>query len=321
MERMVSSGRRTKAENDTSRAQKKALAARERAEREAQKEALETRRRTERAAKKASEEREHAERTEKKRALEAHGREAQKKEREAQKKALADRKSERAASKLAERTRRDADRTRKAASARARKTRLPALERRAQLVAVGRAVFAEHGYEATSVEEIAARANVSKPIVYEHFGGKEGLYAVIVDREMDYVVRRIAEAIGEGSPRERVERASLAFLAYVRDDPDGFAVLSQDSPITSGGGRMSSLLNDLAQRVGHVFVRSLENAGYDAKAAPIYAHALVGMVTFVGHWWTGVRKPPIEEVAQHMSALAWMGLRHLPKKPNLRVRP
>jgi AcrR family transcriptional regulator len=148
-----------------------------------------------------------------------------------------------------------------------------------------------------------------------------GLYAVIVDREMDYVVRRIAEAIGEGSPRERVERASLAFLAYVRDDPDGFAVLSQDSPITSGGGRMSSLLNDLAQRVGHVFVRAFEGAGYDAKAAPIYAHALVGMVTFVGHWWTGVRKPPIEEVAQHMSALAWMGLRHLPKKPKLRVRP
>ena len=45
-------------------------------------------------------------------------------------------------------------------------------------------VFAERGFEATSVEEIAARAGVSKPIVYEHFGGKEGLYAVIVDREV-----------------------------------------------------------------------------------------------------------------------------------------
>ena len=47
----------------------------------------------------------------------------------------------------------------------------------------------------TSVEEIADRAKVSKPIVYEHFGGKEGLYAVIVDREMDYVMRRITDAI------------------------------------------------------------------------------------------------------------------------------
>ncbi|MEZ4249978.1 MAG: TetR/AcrR family transcriptional regulator [Polyangiales bacterium] len=201
-----------------------------------------------------------------------------------------------------------------------RGSRLSALERRAQLVEVGRSVFAKRGYEGTSVEEIAARAKVSKPIVYEHFGGKEGLYAVIVDREMDYVVRRIAEAIGTGTPRERVERASLAFLAYVRDDPDGFAVLSQDSPITSERGRMSSLLNDLAERVGHVFVRSLEDAGYDTKAAPIYAHGLVGMVTFVGRWWTGVRKPPIEEVAKHMSALAWMGLRHLPRKPTLETR-
>ena len=63
--------------------------------------------------------------------------------------------------------------------------RLPALERRAQLIEVGRGVFARHGYEGTSVEEIAKRAKVSKPIIYEHFGGKEGLYAVIVDREME----------------------------------------------------------------------------------------------------------------------------------------
>ena len=55
-------------------------------------------------------------------------------------------------------------------------------ERREQLVQVGRSLFAEKGYDGTSIEEIAARANVSKPVVYEHFGGKEGLYAVVVDR-------------------------------------------------------------------------------------------------------------------------------------------
>jgi AcrR family transcriptional regulator len=199
--------------------------------------------------------------------------------------------------------------------------RLPASERRSQLIEVGRTVFAKNGYEATSVEQIAERAKVSKPIVYEHFGGKEGLYAVIVDREMDYVVRRIVEAISSGSPRERVERASLAFLSYVKDHPDGFAVLSQDSPITSSRGTMSSLLNDMAERVGDVFVAALKEAGYDAKAAPIYAHALVGMVTFVGKWWTEERKPAVEEVAKHISALAWMGLRHLPRRPTLKSRP
>lgn len=202
------------------------------------------------------------------------------------------------------------------------KRRLPASERRAQLIEVGRTVFAKRGYEATSMEEIADRAKVSKPVVYEHFGGKEGLYAVIVDREMDYVVRRIVEAISVGSPRERIEAASLAFLTYVKDQPDGFAVLSQDSPTTAATrGRLSSLLNDLAERVGDIFAKSFKDAGYDAKAAPIYAQALVGMVTFVGKWWTGARKPPVDEVAKHIGALAWMGLRHLPKRPALKSRP
>lgn len=199
------------------------------------------------------------------------------------------------------------------------KNRLPASERRAQLIDVARGVFAKHGYEATSVEEIAKRAKVSKPIVYEHFGGKEGIYAVIVDREMDYVVRRLTEAISSGTPRERVERASLAFLNYVKDHPDGFAVLSQDSPLTSSKGTMSSLLNDMAERVGTIFVSTLKEAGYDPKAAPIYSHALVGMVTFVGKWWTETRKPAVEEVAKHLGALAWMGLRHLPKRPTLSI--
>ena len=199
--------------------------------------------------------------------------------------------------------------------------RLNAAARRTQLIEIARGVFAQHGYEATSVEEIAARAKVSKPIVYEHFGGKEGLYAVLVDREMEHVVKRISDAISSGTPRQRVERAALAFLSYVRDQPDGFVVLSRDAPVTLARGGMSSLLNDVAERVADVFATTFKKAGYDPKTAPIYAHALVGMVTFVGQWWTETRKPPVEEVANHLAALAWMGLRHLPKRPKLTVPP
>src|SRR5436190_11481685 len=111
-----------------------------------------------------------------------------------------------------------------------RRPRLAASARRAQLVEVGRRVFAERGYEATSVEEIAERGGISKPIVYEHFGGKEGLYAVIVDREIEHIVSCIVEAISSGSPRERLERAALAFLTYVKERPGGFAVLLRDVP-------------------------------------------------------------------------------------------
>lgn len=198
--------------------------------------------------------------------------------------------------------------------------RLTAAARRAQLIDVGRAVFARRGFEAASVEEIAEHAKVSKPIVYQHFGGKEGLYAVVVDREMEYVVRRIAEAIAAGTPRERVERAALAFLQYVKDHPDGFAVLAHGAPAAAKGGGMTSLLNDVADRVSDVFTTAFKAAGYDPKTAPIYAHALIGMVTSVGQWWTETRKPSVEEVAGHLAALAWTGLRRLPKKPTLAGR-
>jgi AcrR family transcriptional regulator len=201
-----------------------------------------------------------------------------------------------------------------------RSGRLSAAARRAQLVEVGRRVFAERGYEATSVEEIAERAKVSKPIVYEHFGGKEGLYAVVVDREVEHIVARITEAVAAGSPRERLEAAVLAYLSYVDERPDGFAVLLRDAPRSKLGGSMPALMYDLADRIGGVFTEMFRRAGYDAKAAPIYAHALVGMVAFVGQWWTESRKPPpAAVVASHVAALGWMGLRHLPKKPALQV--
>jgi AcrR family transcriptional regulator len=192
------------------------------------------------------------------------------------------------------------------------RTRLSAVERRNQLVQVGRAVFAEKGYEGTSVEEIAERAKISKPIVYEHFGGKEGLYAVIVDREMEYVIGQISEAISTGTPRDRIEGAALAFMRYVEERPDGFAVLSRDSPNNSG---LANLLAEVAERVGNVLRSEFKKAGYDARAAPLYAQALIGMVTFVGQWWEENSKMSAEEAASHISALAWMGLRHLPPKP------
>ena len=205
--------------------------------------------------------------------------------------------------------------------ARARRgKRLTASQRRAQLIEIGRRVFAERGYEGATVEEIADRAGVSKPIVYEHFGGKEGLYAVVVDREVEFVVARIGEGISVGTPRERLERATLAFLTYVKDHPDGFAVLSHDRPVTAGAGGLQSLLNDVAERVGKVFTAAFKEAGYRARTAPIYAHALIGMVASVGQWWTETRKPSIEVVASHIAALAWMGLRHLPEHPVLSAK-
>lgn len=200
------------------------------------------------------------------------------------------------------------------ANARARRSRvrLTRSERREQLIDVARALFAERGLEGTSVEEIAAHAGVSKPVVYEHFGGKEGLYAVVVDREMEYVIGQIADAIGAGTPRDRIEGAALAFMRYVQERPDGFAVLKRDSPASNG---LANLLAEVAERVGDVLRSEFKRAGYDPRAAPLYAQALIGMVTFVGQWWEENPQMTAEEAASHISALAWMGLRHLPRKP------
>ena len=78
------------------------------------------------------------------------------------------------------------------------RSRMTGKQRREQLIDVGRKLFADKGFEGTTVEEIAARAGVSKPVVYEHFGGKEGLYAVVVDRE----IRTLLDGITGALPTE-----------------------------------------------------------------------------------------------------------------------
>jgi AcrR family transcriptional regulator len=193
-------------------------------------------------------------------------------------------------------------------------------ERREQLVQVGRALFAEKGYDGTSIEEIAARANVSKPVVYEHFGGKEGLYAVVVDREMSDLLDRLTRALSSGHPRELAEQAALALLTYIEEETDGFRILSRDSSVTGSSGAFSSLLNDIANQAEYVLVREFGQRGISTEYAAMYAQMLVGMVALTGTWWLEERKPEREEVAAHLVNLAWNGLAHLEARPRP-IRP
>jgi AcrR family transcriptional regulator len=188
-------------------------------------------------------------------------------------------------------------------------------ERREQLLDVGRSLFAEKGYDATSIEEIAARAGVSKPVVYEHFGGKEGLYAVVVDREMSNLLDRLTEAMSEGHPRQLVERAALALLTYIEEQTDGFRILSRESPVASASGTFQSLLNDIASQVEHIMGREFAARGMSTELAPMYAQMLVGMVALTGQWWLEERRPTREVVAAHLVNLGWNGLAHLEADP------
>ncbi len=198
--------------------------------------------------------------------------------------------------------------------------RMTGKERRQQLLDIGRSLFAERGFEATSIEEIAARAGVSKPVVYEHFGGKEGLYAVVVDREMQRLTDRVVSALTAGHPRELLEQAAVVFLSYIEDETDGFRILIRDSPVASTTGTFSSLIGDIASQVEYILGNQFKARGYDTKLAALYSQALVGMVALTGQWWLEERKPKRDEVAAHLVNLAWHGLSHLDHKPKLRDR-
>lgn len=191
-------------------------------------------------------------------------------------------------------------------------------ERREQLLDVARSLFAEKGFDGASVEEIAHRASVSKPVVYEHFGGKEGVYAVVVDRETRELLSRMTSALAEDAhPRIMLERAAGALLDYVDSSADGFRIMVRDSPVATATGTFSSLLNDIASQVEHILGVQFSSRGYDAKLAALYSQALVGMVALTGQWWLDARKPRKDEVAAHLVNLAWNGLSNLSGNPEL----
>jgi AcrR family transcriptional regulator len=190
-------------------------------------------------------------------------------------------------------------------------------ERREQLLDIGRRLFAARGLDGTSIEEIAAQAGVSKPVVYEHFGGKEGLYAVVVDREVDRFLTMATRLLQGEDTLEKFEAAAVALLRYIEDNADGFRILVRDSPPGSGSGTFSSLISDIASQVEYILGDVLKERGYDPKFAPMYAQMLVGMVAFTGQWWLDARKPKLEEMAAHLVNMAWNGLSNLDPKPRI----
>jgi AcrR family transcriptional regulator len=198
--------------------------------------------------------------------------------------------------------------------------RMTGRERREQLLDIGRRLFAERGFEGSSIEEIAARAGVSKPVVYEHFRSKEGLYGAVVDREVERLLATATAILSGANSREKFEAAAVALLRYIEDNSDGFRILVRDSHPASGSGTFGSLLSDIASQVEYMLGDFFATRGYDPKLAPMYAQMLVGMVAVTGQWWLDARKPRVEVVAAHLINLAWNGLSQLDRSPSISPR-
>jgi len=191
-------------------------------------------------------------------------------------------------------------------------------ERREQLIEIARTLFAENGVDATSVEEIAAAAAVSKPIVYEHFGSKDGLYAVIVDREARRLDNAICEALNTPNSRyrETLERGTLALLDYIDDCPEGFRILSRDS----GTSTYASILSDVTINTEDILRTQLALHRFDPDLARPLAQAIVGLVSMAGQAWLETRQPAKDVLAAQLVNLAWNGLAHLQRDPALLTR-
>lgn len=194
--------------------------------------------------------------------------------------------------------------------ARRSRTRMSSVQRREQLIGIARTLFAERGFDGTSVEEIADHAEVSKPVIYEHFGGKEGLYAVVVDREMRTLEEAIHAALGVPNQtyKQIIERGTMALLDYIEARPDGFRILSRDSAAGSTSSDFASILNDIAAKVQDMLASPLARRGYNPDLGSIYAQGLVGLVAMAGQRWLDDRTLSKEQLVAQLVNLAWNGL-------------
>jgi AcrR family transcriptional regulator len=198
--------------------------------------------------------------------------------------------------------------------------RLPRAERRQQLLEISREVFAERGFEAATLEEIAERAGVSRPIVYGHFGDKQRLFEAVVNGEIARVEAAVGQALAApGGPRELLERGLRAFFAYVREHPEGHAVLTRDAPIHLSDAGLGVMLDGLAARISEAIARAIRGLGLDPAPAPIYANALIGLGAHVGRWWRDHPEVSLATVTSHATTLLWSGFGGMMNDPAVRA--
>lgn len=202
-----------------------------------------------------------------------------------------------------------------------KRVRMSRAQRREQLIGIARELFGARGYDAVSIEEIASASNVSKPVVYEHFGGKEGLYQVIVDREVTHLSDMLSAQMRPGlHPRDMLERIVLSLLDYIESNADGFRLLSHQSPAAVSGGTFTTVMADVAEQVAELLAPVLEEQGLDPRTSPIYGQLLAGAIARIGQWWVDEQEPSKEVTAAHVVNLLWLGLRSMERNPRIASR-
>ena len=192
---------------------------------------------------------------------------------------------------------------------------MPRVERRVQLLAAAREVFVANGYHAAAMDEIADRAGVSKPVLYQHFPGKLDLYLALLDQSADGLLSRIHEALAATEDNKlRVAATISAYFAYV-DDPDGSFRLLFESDLTNEAAvreRLDRLNRACAQEISHVIA---EDTGFPEEESMLLAAGLVGLAQVSARYWLVAHGSiPRDAAAELVASLGWRGIRGFPRK-------
>ncbi|EWC63611.1 Transcriptional regulator, TetR family [Actinokineospora spheciospongiae] len=190
-----------------------------------------------------------------------------------------------------------------------RGARLPRTARRAQLLAAAQDVFAANGYHAAGMDEIAERAGVSKPVLYQHFPGKLELYMALLDKHVDELVRRVTEAMESTTDnKDRVRNAVGAYFGFVDNESQAFRLVFESDL------RGEPLVQDAVDRattssVDVITATITADAGLDEARARLLAVGLVGVSQVAAMaWLSDNRSLPKEDAIALISNLAWRGI-------------
>jgi AcrR family transcriptional regulator len=198
--------------------------------------------------------------------------------------------------------------------AKPRGTRLPRLARRRQLLSAAQEVFVENGYHAAAMDEIADRAGVSKPVLYQHFPGKLELYLALLDLHVDDMVNRCREALASTHENKlRVQATFSAFYSFVSTQGEAFRLVFESdlrnvAPVRQ---RVERSLQECAEMVSAVIQ---EDTGCTSDEAHLLGVGLVGMAEVSARYWVTTHGSiPKDAAEQLMARLAWRGISGFPR--------
>jgi AcrR family transcriptional regulator len=190
---------------------------------------------------------------------------------------------------------------------------MPRPARRLQLLGAARDVFVAQGYHAAAMDEIAERAGVSKPVLYQHFPGKLELYLALLDESASELVKIMSEALSSTSDnRQRVPATFKAFYDYVADAREAFRLVFESdlSNEPAVRARVEHAMYECADMVSR-FIR--EDAGVTNEEAHLLGMALVGMAQVSARYWLSTDQAIPKDAAEQLIArLAWRGISDWP---------